>query len=76
MRKVDHFSPVPLYEQLAAILRDAISSGELGKREELPSETALMQENEVSRGTVRRALGILRDDKLIVTLPGRSSYVK
>jgi GntR family transcriptional regulator len=76
MRKVDHFSTTPLYEQLAGSLRDAITSGDFGKREMLPSETSLMQEHDVSRGTVRRALQILRDEGLVITLPGRSSYVK
>jgi DNA-binding GntR family transcriptional regulator len=73
---VDHLDPTPLYEQLAAILRQMIKSGELHPRDPLPSESQLQQEHGVSRGTIRRALDILRDEGLIVTIAGRGTFVK
>ena len=69
-------NPTPLYVQLAAILRDMISSGELAPRAPLPSESYLQQEQGVSRGTVRMAVGILREEGLVVTIGGRGTFVR
>jgi len=73
---VDHLDPTPLYEQLAAVLRQMIKSGQLQPRDPVPSESQLQQEHGVSRGTVRRALDILRDEGLVVTIAGRGTFVK
>ena len=54
---LDRDSPVPLYEQLAGVLRAAIDSGRITAR--LPSEPTLVQEYGVSRGTAGRAVQIL-----------------
>ena len=67
--------PTPLYTQLANILRDMIQSGELQPRAPLPSESYLQQEQGVSRGTVRMAVAILRDEGLVVTIGGRGTFV-
>lgn len=72
---VDHFDATPLYLQLAAILRRAIESGELTTRQRVPSESYLMGQHGVSRGTVRHALNILREEGLIQTFPGRGTFV-
>jgi DNA-binding GntR family transcriptional regulator len=72
---VDHFDATPLYLQLAAILRHAIESGQLRPREPVPSESYLMGEHGVSRGTVRHAVEILRTEGLIQTFPGRGTFV-
>ena len=73
---VDHFSQVPLAVQLAAILREQIQTGQLAHHDPLPSESTLMQEHEVSRGTARRAVEMLRDEGLVITLAGRATIVK
>jgi GntR family transcriptional regulator len=67
--------PTPLYTQLADILRAMIKSGELQPRAPLPSESYLQQEQGVSRGTVRTAVAILRDEGLVVTIGGRGTFV-
>jgi GntR family transcriptional regulator len=72
---VDRFDAAPLYEQLAAILRHRIESGELAPRDLLPSEPYLMGEQGLSRSTVRHALDILRSEGLIQTFPGRGTFV-
>jgi DNA-binding GntR family transcriptional regulator len=69
-------NPTPLYTQLADILREMITSGELQPRSLLPSESFLQQEQGVARGTVRTAIGILRDEGLVVTISGRGTYVR
>ena len=73
---VDHMDPTPLYVQLANILRRMIVSGELEPRAPLPSESYLQQEHGVARGTVRAAVGILREEGLVVTIGGRGSFVR
>jgi DNA-binding GntR family transcriptional regulator len=71
---VDHGSPVPAYEQLAGILRRQIEAGEWSHGP-LPSVKALQDTHGVGRDTVLRALTVLRDAGLIVTVPRRGSYV-
>jgi GntR family transcriptional regulator/GntR family mannosyl-D-glycerate transport/metabolism transcriptional repressor len=76
MNVVDQMHPTPLYAQLANILRAMIESGELVPRAPLPSESYLQQEYGVSRGTVRTAVGLLRDEGLVVTIGGRGTFVR
>jgi GntR family transcriptional regulator len=73
---VDHLDPTPLYVQLAGILRGMIESGELEPRAALPSESYLQQQHGVSRGTVRTAVRILRDEGLVVTIHSRGTFVR
>lgn len=70
---VDHDLPVPPYRQLAAILRAQIRDGELTGR--LPGERYMAADYGVAVGTVRKALGLLRDEGLIETVHGWGSYV-
>ncbi|MDQ2874249.1 MAG: GntR family transcriptional regulator [Actinomycetota bacterium] len=42
----------------------------------VPSETSLVQEFGVARGTVRRAIEVLRDEGLVLTVQGRGTFVK
>jgi DNA-binding GntR family transcriptional regulator len=75
-RGIDPDSATPVYRQVAAILRDRITRGVWAPDRRLPSEPDLEAEFEVSRDTVRRALDVLRDEELIVTVKGRGSFVR
>jgi GntR family transcriptional regulator len=70
---IDPESGVPLWRQLADILRGQIERGEITRR--LPSETTLMQEFGLAMGTVRKAIAALRDDGLVFTTPGVGTFV-
>ena len=59
--------------QLAAILREQITSGEITDR--LPSYTELTERYGVAPNTVRRAVQVLKDEGLIVTRQGRGMFV-
>jgi DNA-binding GntR family transcriptional regulator len=61
--------------QVANILRARIESGELLPDRPVPSESQLQQEFGVARGTARKAIGVLREEGLVVTVMGRGSYV-
>ncbi|GAA1038038.1 hypothetical protein GCM10009557_52990 [Virgisporangium ochraceum] len=68
--------PVPKYVQLADILEQRITAGELLPNKPLPSEKFLMAEYGVARGTARRAVEVLRDRDLVFTVPQRGTFVK
>jgi DNA-binding GntR family transcriptional regulator len=72
---IDHDGDVPLYLQLAAILRDQIDSGEIPARRAIPSKKTLIQQHGVSATTVEAALGELRRDGYLKTVIGRGLYV-
>jgi DNA-binding GntR family transcriptional regulator len=72
---VSPFSDVPVYLQVAAILRDKIAAGELAHLDRLPSESALAQTYEVGRDTVRHAIAVLRDEGLVFTVAQRGTFV-
>ncbi|MEV0149124.1 MULTISPECIES: GntR family transcriptional regulator [unclassified Nonomuraea] len=72
---IDPLDPTPLWEQLAAIVREQIQAGDLQPRQLVPSESALQNEYDVSRGTVRRAMAALGEEGWVVTIQGRGTYV-
>ena len=71
---VDHGSPEPAYRQLAVILRARITAGEW-RTGPLPSVKDLQDTYSVGRDTVLRAVGILRDEGIVFTVPRRGTYV-
>jgi GntR family transcriptional regulator len=66
----------PRHEQISEILRDRIESGTYGPDDQLPSESQLGQQFEVSRITVRRALHTLESERLIYKRQGLGSFVR
>jgi len=73
--KISPDSPQYVYEQLAAIIERKIRSGEYPPGTRLPGELTMTHEHKVGPGTVRRALDILRDRGLVVTVRARGSFV-
>jgi GntR family transcriptional regulator len=65
-----------LYEQVATALREAIVRGELKPGKAIPSEAKLRAQHGVSRDTVRKALGVLTQEGLIIAGQGRTRYVR
>ena len=60
----------PCYLQIRLILLDRITNGIYGYGELLPSESALAQQFSVSRLTVRKALELLKREKVITSTRG------
>ncbi len=76
MAELDHDSPIPVYQQIAAWVQQRIETGELQPDRPIPSEKTLMQEFEgVARTTVRRAVAHLRERGLVYTVAQRGTYV-
>lgn len=72
---IDQFSDVPLYEQVAGVLRARIQNGELAHLDPLPSEKVVQQEFGVGRDTARHAIQVLREEGLVFTVPQRGTFV-
>jgi len=68
-------SSVPLYYQLANVLRENIISGRFAIGDKLPTEAELVKQYAVSRATVRGALQHLKDEGLIRREAGRGTFV-
>ena len=73
--KIDRDSPVPFYFQLAAVLEHEILSGRWETGSRLPSELEFCSHFEVSRTTLRQALGRLEQEGLISRQKGRGTFV-
>jgi GntR family transcriptional regulator len=71
--KIDPDSPEHPYVQLASLLLAGIRAGEIGPR--VPSIMELTDETGLSAATVKRALGLLRDEGAIFSVPGRGTFV-
>ncbi|MEU5945161.1 winged helix-turn-helix domain-containing protein [Micromonospora sp. NPDC047465] len=73
---IDFRAERAVYQQLADLLREEITSGRIPPGGLLPSSTRLEQEHGVSRETVRRALAVLRSEGLVVTEPSYGTRVR
>ncbi|MHB8312322.1 MAG: GntR family transcriptional regulator, partial [Candidatus Dormibacteria bacterium] len=73
---LDHESPAPLYQQLADILRKDIAEGRLPAGVAFPSERKLMARYQVTRTTVRSAIGALKQEGMVVSEHGAGSFVR
>jgi GntR family transcriptional regulator len=75
MQILSETNPLPLYAQLAELLRARILRGEWAEGDRLPSLEALTREFTVARVTVRQAIGLLQADGLVLSRQGRGTFV-
>lgn len=68
--------PRPASHQIANALRAAIRTRKFQPGERLPSQNDLAARYEVARETIKRALDILKDERLIVTRQGSGVFVR
>lgn len=69
-------SPTPKYRQLADLLRERITQGELSPGDRIPSESQLGDAYRLSRITIRQALADLERDGLLERVPGKGTFVR
>lgn len=72
---LDRTSPVPLHHQLKQYLLEQIHRGAWRPNDLIPSEQELQEQFDLSRITVRRALGDLVNEGLLVRERGRGTFV-
>lgn len=65
-----------MFRQLADLLRDRITSGDLAPGASLPSELRLAQQYGLSRTSVRQAVALLRSEGLVIVEPPRGTFVR
>lgn len=73
---VSRSNPLPLYAQLADVLRGQIADGTWGPGDGLPSEGELCDLHDVSRTAVRQALATLVEEGLVHKERGRGTFVR
>ena len=76
MDKLDPDDPRPPFQQVVSVLRAAIVTRKLQPGDQLPSFGELAKHFGVANMTVQKAVGILRDEGLIVTRQGKGSFVR
>lgn len=64
-----------LYQQIADVIADAVESGELRPRQQVPTEKDLMDATGASRQAIRHAMRDLRERGLVYTVPQLGSFV-
>jgi GntR family transcriptional regulator len=69
-------SPLPLYQQLAELLRRDIQSGALATGARLPSEPELARQHGIGRPTVRQATELLVQGGMLERRRGSGTYVR
>jgi len=68
--------PVPRYHQIYLLLRERLATGEFSGGAPLPGELELAREYGVSRVTMRAALNLLVQEKLILRQRGRGTFAR
>ncbi|MFC1535472.1 GntR family transcriptional regulator [Thermodesulfobacteriota bacterium] len=66
---------IPIYHQIATVLKGKILQGQFEPGDTLPSENELAKTYKVSRVTVRQALDTLEKEKFIYRQRGRGTFV-
>ena len=68
-------NPEPAWVQLYAVLKAAIEDGTYPPRTPMPSVRQIREESGLARGTIAKAFDRLRDEGLIIMIPGRGAFV-
>lgn len=72
---INEQDPRPVYVQIVSQLKEQIQRGELHPGDELPSVRELAASMGINLHTVRRAYGVLRDQKILVFRWGQQAKV-
>lgn len=72
---INHKSDTPKYQQIVNAINEAISKNLLQKGSALPSVNNICKSNQLSRDTVFKAYSILKDNKVIESVPNKGYYV-
>lgn len=72
---VSNTSKIPVYQQVANQIKQAMLKGELSEGELLPSVRSLSSDLSVSVITIKKAYDLLEEQGLVVTQAGRGTFV-
>ncbi len=71
---IDKNSHIPMYEQIANILRSEIISSKYSENRKIGSQKELIDRFKVSVITIRKALSILEKEEVIIRKQGKGTY--
>ncbi len=74
MVNLDKNSPIPLYFQMAELIKNKIESNEWKINKVIPSELKLCEDFQISRGTVRQAINYLIQDGYLFRRQGLGTF--
>lgn len=74
--RIEHESPVYVWQQLADDLRSEMESGELAAGSRLPSGPEVAEIYGVSRVTAAKAMNHLRELEWVVIVNGKGTFVR
>ena len=75
LKRIDKNSPLALYIQLKALIREKIETKELKPGDKIPSEAYLSKFNQISPMTVRQAINELCDEGFLYKIRGKGTFV-
>jgi len=73
--ELDRNSPVPLFRQIADLLRADIEAGVYPPGSVIPPVKRIEQETGCTHVTIRKGIDILEEEGLVVVVPGKGTYV-
>lgn len=65
----------PIYQKIAEEIAERIRQGEIPPNRAIPGEKAMMQQYGVAKVTARQAVGYLREQGWVFTVPYRGTFV-
>jgi GntR family transcriptional repressor for pyruvate dehydrogenase complex len=74
--EITRIAPRKIYEEIADVIKEQITSGKLQPGEKLPSTRELSERFQVGRSTMREALSALKAMGLVEIHQGEGSYVR
>jgi DNA-binding transcriptional regulator YhcF (GntR family) len=72
---INHDSDIPKYQQIVNSINDAVAENILDRGDLLPSVNSICKINQLSRDTVFKAYSILKDQRVIESVPNKGYYV-
>jgi len=76
VESLDPDDPRPPFQQVANVLRAAIRTRRFEPGDQIPSLSELSKTYSVSLMTAQKALGLLRDEGLVISRQGKGSFVR
>lgn len=73
--QINHESDIPKYQQMVNTIQNAISENILAKGDQLPSVNSICKKNQLSRDTVFKAYSILKEQKIIDSVPNKGYFI-
>jgi len=69
---IDHHAPTPAWIQLADQLRAHVTA--LRPKDQIPSTQELVRETGLAIGTIQKAVGKMKEEGLVYSVPGRGTF--